>query len=120
MPPPLALLYCTFSGNISGLVRALTRHVKAQVGLDLSGLPPAAFNHFVDLTYSRSDAKAADTAAAAAAAIAAGVQPPAAEAAKAAAEAAEAAVAAEDGLAGLRGLDPLDPASHTYTQVRGV
>jgi hypothetical protein len=100
-------------------VRALSRHIKAQVGLDLSALPPSAFTHFVDITYSRSDAKGTDTAAAAAAAIAAGVQPPAAAAAKAAADVAAAAVAAEGGLGGLRALDPLDPACHTYTQVRG-
>jgi hypothetical protein len=95
--------------------------VKSQVGLDLSILPPAAFKHFVNVTYSRSNAKAGDTVTAAIEAVAAGAQPPAATAAKAAGEAAVAAavaaVTAEDSLSGLKVLDPLDPAAHTYEQV---
>jgi hypothetical protein len=97
--------------------------VKAQVGLDLSTLPPEAFTHCVDIKYSRSGAKSADTVIAAADAIAAGAQPPPPAAAKSAAEAAAAAavaaVTAEDSLSGLRVLDQQDPASHTYEQVRG-
>ncbi len=107
------------------MVRALTRHVNAQVGLDLSTLPLSAFKHFVNITYSRSNAKSADTLTAAMTAameaIAAGVQPPPAPVAKAAGEAvAKAAVAAvtvEDSLSGLKALAPLDPAAHSYEQV---
>lgn len=109
------------SGDLSGLVRALVRHVRAQVGLDMSSLPPEAFTHCVDIKYSRSGAKSPDTVIAAADAIAAGAQPPPPAAAKSAAEAAAAAavaaVTAEDSLSGLRVLDGQDPACHTYEQV---
>lgn len=112
------------SDDKSGLVRALVRHVQAQVGLDLSTLPPEAFTHFVDIQYSRSGAKSADTLVAAADAIAAGAQPPPPAAAKSAAElaaaAAVAAVTAEDSLSGLRVLDHHDPACHIYEQVGRV
>lgn len=108
-------------------MRALIRHVNTQVGLDLSSLPPEAFTHFVDITYSRSAAKSPDTLVAATDAIAAGATPPpaappktAAEVVAAAATAAVAAATAGDSLAGLRALDPLDPAAHSYEQVTAM
>lgn len=102
-------------------MRALVRHVHAQVGLDLSTLPSEAFTHLLDIQYSRSGAKSPDTVVAAADAIAAGAQPPPAAAAKSASEvvaaAAVASVTAEDSLAGLRVLDPQDPSCHIFEQV---
>jgi hypothetical protein len=116
------LLLTLRSGDKSGLMHALMRHVQAQVGLDLSTLPPEAVTHLVDIQYSRSGAKSPDTVIAAADAIAAGAQPPPPAAAKSASEvvvaAAVASVTAEDSLAGLRVLDPQDPSCHTYEQVR--
>jgi hypothetical protein len=102
-------------------MRALVRHVHAQVGLDISTLPAEAFKHLLDIQYSRSGAKSPDTVIAAADAIAAGAQPPPPTAAKSASEvvaaAAVASVTMEDSLAGLRVLDPQDPSCHTFEQV---
>jgi hypothetical protein len=84
--------------------------------LDLSSLPADAFTRLVDVHYSRTDAKATDTAIAAVDALAAGAPVPPLSAVQAAA-AAVAAAAAAAGQAGFGALDRLDPASHVRGQV---
>eukprot|EP00879_Flechtneria_rotunda_P009759 GHRR01010209.1.p1 GENE.GHRR01010209.1~~GHRR01010209.1.p1 ORF type:complete len:718 (+),score=276.21 GHRR01010209.1:881-3034(+) len=99
----------------SCLVQTLVRHIKHQVGLDVSNVAPEDWLHFADIHFSRPGPEGVDSIAAVHAAVAAGVlgkQP-----AQGPAPAAEQSPGLEGGLKGLAKLQQHDPAGHRYLQV---
>eukprot|EP00775_Hariotina_reticulata_P005737 gene5737-5977_t len=86
------------SSDPSCLVKALVRHVKRQVGLDLSALPPGHITHFADIHWSSN-----------------GTLRPAQPG-----QTQHVSPELGTGLQGISGLDPLDPAGHEYLQVTAL
>eukprot|EP00878_Enallax_costatus_P003002 GHUV01003200.1.p1 GENE.GHUV01003200.1~~GHUV01003200.1.p1 ORF type:complete len:621 (+),score=248.51 GHUV01003200.1:699-2561(+) len=109
------------SDDASALKQAVIRHVKRQVGLDISGLGEDAWTRFADIIYSRPGTKDLDATSAATAALEAGaLRQMQAQDAAAAGESNGMVTNGSTLLEALAELPAHDPAGQEYTEVTAV